>query len=112
MVLLFLWPTMNSCLDHVQGEVFVLASHGQVFDLLPIGCLIFVGDQAYHCCVVRKLNDGVGFVLGHAVVGEQGVQEGIEHAPLRGPCVEDQREAGNSNKCILCSRVNSGSPFL
>ena len=28
---------------------------------------------------------------GHAVVGEQGVQEGTEHATLSGPCVEDQR---------------------
>jgi hypothetical protein len=24
-------------------------------------------------------------------MSEQGVQEGTEHAPLRGPCVEDQR---------------------
>ena len=52
-------------------------------DLLPIGCLIVVGDQAYHRCVIRKLNDGV--VLGHAVVDEQGVQEGTKHAPLRVP---------------------------
>ena len=29
-------------------------------------------------------------MLGHAVIGEQGVQEGTEHAPLRGPRVEDQ----------------------
>ena len=28
---------------------------------------------------------------GHAVEGEQEVQEGTEHAPLRGLCVEDQR---------------------
>jgi hypothetical protein len=27
---------------------------------------------------------------GHAVVGKQGVQEGTEHAPLRGSGVEDQ----------------------
>jgi hypothetical protein len=27
---------------------------------------------------------------GRAVMSEQGVQEGVEHAPLRGPCVEDQ----------------------
>ena len=27
---------------------------------------------------------------GHVVVGEQGVQEGTEHAPLRGSSVEDQ----------------------
>ena len=29
------------CLDHVEGEVVVLAPHGQVSDL-PIGCLINV----------------------------------------------------------------------
>ena len=28
---------------------------------------------------------------GHAVMGEQGVQEGAEHTPLWGPNVEDQR---------------------
>ena len=31
---------------------------------------------------------------GHAVMGEQGVQEGAEHAPLWGPCVEDQHSGG------------------
>ena len=30
-------------------------------------------------------------MLGHAVVGEQGVQEETKHATLRGPSVEDQR---------------------
>ena len=34
------------CLDHFEGEVVILAPHGQVSDLLPIGCLIIVGDQA------------------------------------------------------------------
>ena len=47
------------CLAHIEGEVVVLASHCQVYVLLPIGCLIIVGVQAYHCCVVSKLNDGV-----------------------------------------------------
>jgi hypothetical protein len=43
-----------------------------------MGCLIIVGNQAYHCCVVSKLNDGVEVVLGNAVVGEQGVvQKGV-----------------------------------
>ena len=78
------------CLDYVEGEVFVLAPHSQVSDLLPIGCLIVVGDQAYHCCVISELNDGVRVVLGRAVMSVQGVQEGTEHAPLRGPRVEDQ----------------------
>jgi hypothetical protein len=33
-----------------------LAPHCQVFDLLPVGCLIVVGDQAYHCHVVSLHN--------------------------------------------------------
>ena len=57
---------------------------------LPIGCLVVVGGQAYHCCVIGKLNDGVGVVPGRAVMSEQGLQEGTEHAPLRRPRVEDQ----------------------
>ena len=57
------------CLDHVEGEVVVLARHGQVYEHLPIGCLIVVGVQAYHCCVICKLNDGVGVVPSHAVEG-------------------------------------------
>ena len=69
------------CLAHI-----VPAPHCQVSDL-SIGCLIVVSDQAYHCCVVSKLNDGVGGVFGHAVVGVQGLQEGTKHTPLRGtPC--------------------------
>ena len=52
------------CLDHVEGEVIVLAPHGQVFYLLPIGCLVIVGDQAYHCCVIGKLINGVVVVPG------------------------------------------------
>ena len=47
------------CLDHVEGEVVVLAPHSQVSDLTPIGCLFVVGDQAYYGCVVSKHNDGV-----------------------------------------------------
>ena len=69
------------CLDPVEGEVVVLAPHGQVSDLLPLGCLIVVGDQAYHCCVIGKLNDGIGVLPGHAVMSEQGVQEGTEPPP-------------------------------
>ena len=39
-----------------------------VSDLLPIGCLVVVGDQAYHCCVIGKFNGGVGVVPGCAVM--------------------------------------------
>ena len=73
------------CLAHVEGEVVVLAPHCQVSDLLPVGCLIVIHDQAYHRCVISKLNDGLGVMLGHKVMGEQGVQEGAKPVPVRGP---------------------------
>ena len=33
-------------LGYVEGQVVILAPPGQVSDLLPIGCLIVVSDQA------------------------------------------------------------------
>ena len=49
-------------------------------------CLIVVDDQSYHRCVVSKLDDGVGVVLGHGVMAEQVVPEGTkQRSPLRGP---------------------------
>ena len=44
----------------------------------------------HYCCVAGKLNDCVGVMPGHAVMDEQEVQEGTEHAPLRDP-LADQR---------------------
>ena len=41
------------CLALIEGEVVVLAPHCQFSDLLPIGCLVIVGDQATvvsSCC--------------------------------------------------------------
>ena len=43
------------CLDHIEGNVVVPAPHDQVSDLFSIGCLIIVGDQAYHCCVISLM---------------------------------------------------------
>jgi hypothetical protein len=57
------------CLAEVEGEVVVLAPHCPVSDLLPIGCLIVVGDQSYHRCFISKLDDSVGVMHGHAVMG-------------------------------------------
>ena len=36
------------CLADVEGEVDVLAPHCQVSNLLPVGSLVVVSDQAYH----------------------------------------------------------------
>ena len=78
-------PIQLLCFADVEEEFFlILAPHCQVFDLLPIGCLIVVGDQGYQICVVSKLNDG-GEVVQYW--GEQGVQDGTKHAPLKErPC--------------------------
>ena len=54
--------------------------------------------------VVSKLNDGVGVVPGHAIVGEQGVQEQTEHAPLRGPSVKDQ-----CGRCVVAYPYHLGA---
>ena len=55
--------------------------------------------------VVSKHNDGVGVVLGHAFVGEQGIQEGTMPAPLRGPHFEDQR-----SRCVGVYPYHLGWP--
>ena len=93
------------CLDRVEGEVVVLAPHDQVSDLLPIGCLIIVGDQAYRCCVISNINDVVRVVPGRAVMSEQAVQERPEHAPLRGSRVEDQH-----GRCVVTTFTTWGGP--
>ena len=69
-----------------MNEDIFLTPHSEGPHLLPVGHLVIVGNQAYHCSVVS-----VGCVHGHAVMGEQGVQERAENAPLWGPSVEDQR---------------------
>jgi hypothetical protein len=79
LVLLFLYSTIISFVLITLRERLLSWHHN------PIGCLVI--DQAYHCCVIGKLNDSVGVVPGHAVMSEQ---EGTEHAHLRGPRVEDQ----------------------
>ena len=63
-----------------------------------IGCVAFVG-------VIGKLNNDVGVMPGRAVISEQGVQEGTEHAPLWGLCVEDQR-----GRCRYLTLAPGGNP--
>ena len=50
------------CFADVEREVVYLASHCQSAYLLPVGCLVVVGIQAYYCRVVCELDDGVGTV--------------------------------------------------
>ena len=71
-------------MPYVEGEVLVLAPHGQVSEAV----LSVIRPTTV---VIGKRNDGVGVMPGCAVMSEQGVQQGTEHAPLRCPCVEYQR---------------------
>ena len=99
------------CLDHVEGEVAILAPHGQVSDLLPIGCLIVVVIRP--TTVVSSAN--LMMVLEscrRAVMSEQGVQEGTEHAPLRGVKSKELRgqickEPGVKSPCIATTSLGS-----
>ncbi len=68
----------------------LLTPFSQGTHLLSVGCLIVVGDQAYHCCVVSKFDDDVGALCGCTVECVQGVQELAEDAALRSTSVEDQ----------------------
>ena len=79
------------CFVDVECEVIFLTPHSEGPHLLAVGRLVDFGNQAYRCCVVCKLDDLVGGLHGHAVMGEQGVQERAENAPLWGRSVEDQR---------------------
>ncbi len=64
----------------VEGEVVLLTPFSQVTHLLSVGRLIVVGDQAYHCCVVSKFDNGVGAVCCCTVVCVQGLQEWAKFA--------------------------------
>jgi hypothetical protein len=53
-------PVNVNVIADVEGDVVVLTPQYQVSDLLPIGWLIVVSDQAKHYRLVSKLNNGVG----------------------------------------------------
>jgi hypothetical protein len=81
----------------------VYAEELEAFHLLHRGpadvkrCVLSLLISSFILLTLRlfsKLDDLVGGVRGHAVKVKQGVQEGAEHAPLWGPCVENQCNRG------------------
>lgn len=73
----FLLPEVHNkllCLTGVKKQVIVSAPCDHVLYLLPVESLIFFTDVANHCCVVCKLDDGLGSMHRPAVVGEEGVE--------------------------------------
>ena len=51
-----LFPDQLLCFVDVEGNFSFLAPLRQSPHLLPSGCLIIVGNQAYYCCVICKLD--------------------------------------------------------
>ncbi len=68
----------------------LLTRFNQGTELLSVGRLIVVSDQAYHRCVISRFDDDVGAVCGCTVMCVHGVQEWAEDAALRSTSVEDQ----------------------
>ncbi len=51
-------------------------------------CFIIVFDEAYHSCVISKLDDVVGAELGSAVMGQQCEEQRAEHTALWDTCAQ------------------------
>ena len=60
----------------VEGEVVGSAPFSEELHFFPVCSLIIVGDVADDCSVVSKLDDGVGAVLGRAVIGLECEEQG------------------------------------
>ena len=59
-VLPLLFPEVHDhllCFVDIELEVIFLTPHSEGPHLLPVGRLVVVGNQAYHCSVICKLDD-------------------------------------------------------
>ncbi len=72
------------CLTHIEGQVVCTTPFNQLCHFLSVGCFIIVADEAYHSCVICKLDDVVGAELGSAVVSQQCEEQRAEHTALWG----------------------------
>ena len=77
----------------IEGEVIFLAPLCQGPHFLPVDCLVVVGNQGLPLVLSANLMIELETYLA-TPSWVNGVQEGAEHAPLRGPSVEDQRCGG------------------
>ncbi len=76
------------CLTHIEGQVVCTTPFSQLCHFLFVGCFIVVADEAYHSCVISKLDDVVGAELSSAVVGQQLEEQRAEHTALWGTCAQ------------------------
>lgn len=62
--------------------------------LVPIISIIVVGNESENCRVINKLDDEIGGGRGRAIMGEQSVEQGDQHAPLGGSSVDNKGGGG------------------
>ncbi|KAI4884334.1 hypothetical protein NFI96_019146, partial [Prochilodus magdalenae] len=68
----------------VERKVILPGPVCQEADLLSVGLLVVIGDQAHSCSVICRFDDDIGAVSGCTVVRIQGIQERAEHTTLGG----------------------------
>ncbi len=76
------------CLTHIEGQVVCTTPFSQLCHFLSVVRFIVVADEAYHCCVISKLDDVVGAGLGSAVVSQQREEQQAKHTALWGTCAQ------------------------
>ncbi len=72
------------CLTRIEGQVVSTTPFSQLCHFLSVVRFIVVSDEAYHSCVISKLDDVVGAGLGSAVVSQQREKQRAEHTSLVG----------------------------
>lgn len=78
---------MSSSVFCVELQVVGVTSLNQMIHLLPVGGLIAVLNEAYHCGVIHKLDDGVGAIGRFAVMREEEVEEETHHSLVVYQCL-------------------------
>lgn len=71
----------------IKREIIVMAPFWHTSDLLSVGCLISVCDEAQDGCLTSNLENDAGTVIDNTVMSEQTVELGAEYTSLWGACV-------------------------
>ncbi len=76
------------CLTRIEGQVVCTTPFNYLCHFHSVGCFIIVADEAYHSCVIGKLDDVVGAELGNAIVSQRREEQRAEHTAQRGTCAQ------------------------
>lgn len=70
-------------LPYIEGQIICTIPLNKFCHFLSVECFFIVFDEAYHSCVIRKLDDGISAELSSAVVCQQYEEHQDEHRDLR-----------------------------